>query len=87
MNLITSVMVLLSENSSSNEVIDSVSHALQQMFKKWLHVYISNWSVDFLRLSHANANSLQVSFMEGEIYDALMAKDGNKAPSPDGFPF
>ncbi|RVW13169.1 Transposon TX1 uncharacterized 149 kDa protein [Vitis vinifera] len=74
--------VWLEENQ---EVREGIANAFQQRLSEEVGWKADIEGIQLDRISHQEAESLEVPFSEDEIHSALMDMSGDKAPGPDGF--
>ncbi|RVW48874.1 LINE-1 retrotransposable element ORF2 protein [Vitis vinifera] len=74
--------VWLEENQ---EVREGIANAFHQRLSEEVGWKADIEGIQLDRISHQEAESLEIPFSENEIHSALMDMSGDKAPGPDGF--
>ncbi|CAL5430761.1 unnamed protein product [Camellia sinensis] len=83
-NLINSVVV-------NGVVVDDPAAVKLEVWNHFKSAFLESWKVRariagvFQTLAGSHASDLEREFSEAEVWNALRACDGNKAPGPDGF--
>ncbi|KAL6349758.1 hypothetical protein AAG906_001645 [Vitis piasezkii] len=67
------------------EVREGIANAFHQRLSEEVGWKADIEGIQLDRISHQEAESLEIPFSENEVHSALMDMSGDKAPGPDGF--